>query len=117
MHRTLPLKNRQNVITPLELIEEIKQNIPKIEDELIGNLTWYSPNARYVPNSLNVISLEDLGQSRYKMNYSFLWNVFNACLDIDSDETTYSSVNFVLSDGALRFDFIDNEPDSMSEEL
>lgn len=117
MHRTLPLKNRQSDITPLVLIEEIKQNIPKIEEELVGNLNWYSPNARYVPNTLNVISLEELGQSRYKLNYSFLWNVFNACLDIDSDETSYSSVNFVLSDGALVFDFIDNEPDSMSEEL
>ncbi|ROR06895.1 hypothetical protein [Erwinia sp. JUb26] len=117
MHRTLPLKNRQSDITPLELIEEIKQNIPKIEEDLVGNLMWYSPNARYVPNTLNVISLEELGQSRYKMNYSFLWNVFNACLDIDSDETSNNSVNFVLADGALVFDFIDNEQDSMSEEL
>ncbi|MEJ4042902.1 hypothetical protein [Erwinia sp. SLM-02] len=117
MHRTLPLKNRQSDITPLELIAEIKQNIPKIEEDLVGNLMWYSPNARYVPNSLNVISLDELGPSRYKMNYSFLWNVFNACLDIDSDETSYSSVNFVLAEGQMVFDFIDNTPDTASEEL
>ncbi|MFG1175194.1 hypothetical protein AAFN90_16710 [Erwiniaceae bacterium CAU 1747] len=117
MHRTLPLKNRQSEITPLQLVDEIKRNIPKIEKELIGNLKWYSPNAHYVPNTLNVISVEDLGHSRFKMNYSFLWNVFNACLDIDSDETSFNSVNFVHTDEGLVFDFIDSEPGSMLEEL
>jgi len=117
MHRTLPLKNRQTDITHLGLIEEIKQNIPKIESDLVGNLMWYSPSARFVPDTIDIISLEYLGRSRYKMNYTFRWNVFNPCLDIDSDETTYTSVNFTLQSQALVFDFIDNVPDTMSEEL
>lgn len=117
MHTTLPLKNRQSDLTPLELIEVIKQNIPKIEGDLVGNLMWYSPNARFVQDTIDIISLEYLGCSRYKMNYSFRWNVFNPCLDIDSDETTYTSVNFTLESQSLVFDFIDNEPETMSEEL
>lgn len=104
-------------MTQLELIREIKQNIPKIEEALVGHLMWYSPNARFVTNSLNIISLEDRGQSRYKLNYSFTWNVFNPCLDIDSDETSYNSVNFVHSGDELIFDFIDNVPGSIAEEL
>jgi len=117
MHKTLPLNNRENGVTELELINELKQNIPKIAGELVGNLLWYSPNAHFVPNTIDIISLEYLGESRYKMNYSFCWNVFNACLDIDTDEISYNSVNFALTEDAAVFDFIDNEPDTMSEEL
>ena len=98
-------------------MEEIQQIIPKIEEDLIGSLEWYSQNARYVPNSLKIISLEHLQQSRYKMMYSFRWNVFNACLDIDASETTRDSVNFSYTPGALVFDFIDNYSQNVSDEL
>ncbi|WP_338491501.1 hypothetical protein VRB95_16155 [Erwinia aphidicola] len=117
MRKTLPLKYRQTNIEPLELMHEIEQIIPKIEDDLIGSLEWYSQNARYVPESLKIISLEYLQQSRYKMNYSFRWNVFNACLDIDASETTHQSVNFTLTPDALVFDFFDNDRHNMSDEL
>jgi len=117
MYKIFPLKNRRKEMTPLELIAELQDNLVQIEDELVGNLLWYSPDAHFVPNSVNIISLEYLGESRYKMNYSFRWNVFNACLDIDADETSYNSVNFVLTESAVKFDFIDDEPSAMSDEL
>jgi len=117
MRKTLLLKYRQDELNPLELMQEIQQIIPKIEDDLVGSLEWYSSNARYVPDSIRIISLEHLEQSRYKLNYSFNWNVFNACLDIDTFETTNQSVNFSWNADALVFDFIDNDRNAMSDEL
>lgn len=117
MRKTILLKYRQDELNPLELMQEIQQIIPKIEDDLVGSLEWYSSNARYVPGSIRIISLEHLEQSRYKLNYSFNWNVFNACLDIDAFETTNQSVNFSCNADALVFDFIDNERNAMSDEL
>lgn len=117
MRKTLLLKYRQDELNPLELMKEIQQIIPKIEDDLVGSLEWYSPNAQYVPGSIRIISLEHLEQSRYKLNYSFHWNVFNACLDIDAVETTNQSVNFSCDADSLVFDFIDNGRNAMSDEL
>ncbi|MBD8164300.1 hypothetical protein [Erwinia persicina] len=117
MRKTITIKYRQTSPDQLELTHEIQQIIPKIEDHLVGSLEWYSQNARYVPDSIRIISLEHLQQSRYKLNYSFRWNVFNACLDIDAFETTHQSVNFSYLPEALVFDFIDNDRDSMSDEL
>ncbi|MEN5016487.1 hypothetical protein ABEH87_09055 [Erwinia sp. Eh17-17] len=117
MRRTVPLKYRQTDPNPLELTEHIRQIIPKIADDLVGSLEWYSQNAHIVPDSIKIISLEHLQQSRYKLNYSFRWNVFNACLDIDAYETTTQSVNFNVTQDALVFDFIDNDRHAMSDEL
>lgn len=117
MHRTLPLEYRQTARTPLELMQEVEQIIPKIENELVGSLAWYSPDAHYVPNSIKIISLESIDQTRYKMNYSFRWNLFNGCLDIDAEELTNQSVNVTCLPDALIFDFIDNDRSTMSEEL
>lgn len=117
MHKTLPVKYSQTDVDPLELMSEIRQSIPKIETDLVGSLEWYSSDARYVPNTIRIISLEHLGQSRYKMNYSFSWNLFNACLDIDAVEATNQSVNFSYSPNELIFDFVDNHRQTTSDEL
>nr|WP_041474439.1 hypothetical protein [Erwinia sp. Ejp617] len=117
MLKTLPVKYSQTEANPLELMSEIQQLIPKIETDLVGSLDWYSPDARYVPDTIRMISLEHLGQSRYKMNYSFCWNLFNACLDIDANETIKQSVNFSYRPNELIFDFVDNHRQMMSDEL
>lgn len=117
MHRTLPLEYRQTPRTPLELKHEVEQIIPKIENDLIGSLAWYSSDAHYVPNSIKIISLEPIDQTRYKMNYSFRWNLFNGCLDIDAEELTNFSVNVTCQANAMTFDFIDDDRSTMSEEL
>jgi len=99
------------------LAEIIQRIIPKIADELTGSLIWYSQNAQYVPESIKIISIEYLGESRYKMAYSFRWTLFNACLDIDAEETLSETVNFQHTGDALIFDFIDTEPATAADEL
>lgn len=117
MRKTIPFNYAGNEADLFQLAQEVRQIIPKIEEELTGSLFWYSQNAQYVPESLKIISIEYSGESRYKMRYSFRWNVFNACLDIDADQTITESVNFEWQAGELTFDFIDNDQTTVADEL
>lgn len=117
MHRSLPLEYRKTARTPLELLQEIEQIIPKIEHDLVGSLAWYSSDAHYVPGSVRIISLESISATGYKMNYTFCWNLFNGCLNIDAEEWVRQSVNFTCLPDALIFDFIDNERGTLADEL
>ncbi|WP_034912815.1 hypothetical protein [Erwinia sp. 9145] len=89
--------------------------IPEIVDELTDSIFYYSSNAQYVPESIKIISIEEMQPARYKMTYSFSWRVFNACLDIDSDETMTDKVNFERFPGAIVFEFPGDEPESSAK--
>lgn len=117
MRKLIPCDNLQDDVEPLLLKELIQQNIPKIEDELVGDLAWYSQDARFVPDSVKIISIDPLTALRYKMTYQFDWNIFNACLDIDASSTVTQSVQFEIIPGFLAFDLIDNPYPSTANEL
>lgn len=117
MRKTIPFSYSGNEDDLITLSDNLQRIIPKIEVDLTGSLLWYSQNAQYVPESMKIISIEYSGESRYKMTYSFRWNVFNACLDIDADQTTTETVNFQWQSGLLTFDFIDNQQTSTADEL
>jgi len=117
MRKLIPCDFLQDEIDPLLLNQIIKQNIPKIEPQLIGDLAWYSQNARFVPGSLKIISIDSVDSLRYKMCYQFAWNIFNACLDIDASQIVTESVNFQIIPGFLAFDLIDNPWPSTANEL
>ncbi|WP_437608698.1 hypothetical protein [Erwinia sp. V71] len=117
MRKLIPCDNLQDVVDPLILKEIIQQNIPKIEQDLVGDLAWYSASARFVPGSVKIISVDPQGSLRYKMRYQFAWNIFNACLDIDASETVSESVNFQIIPGFLAFDLTDNQYPSTDGEL
>lgn len=117
MRKAIPFIYTDKEADLFQLTENLQRIIPKIEQELTGSLFWYSQNAQYVPDSLKIISVECSGESRYKMRYSFRWNVFNACLDIDADQTITESVNFEWIPGELIFDFVDNDQTTVADEL
>ncbi|KOC89945.1 hypothetical protein [Winslowiella iniecta] len=117
MRKLIPFNYLQDEVDPLLLNQTLLQNIPKIEPQLIGDLAWYSQDARFVPDSLKIISIDPLESLRYKMCYQFAWNIFNACLDIDANQTVTESVNFQIIPGFLAFDLIDNPYPSTADEL
>ena len=117
MRKCIPFSNEACEVNEAVLQKFIQRTIPKIEDELTGSLQWYSQNAQFVPGSVKIISVEHVGYSRYKMIYSFSWQVFNACLDIDSEQLTTQTVNFEWQNNVLVFDFIDTERASVADEL
>ncbi|WP_158783863.1 hypothetical protein [Pantoea sp. BAV 3049] len=117
MRKRIPFAFRGNEGNLQTMAQNIQQIIPKIEAELTGSLIWYSQNAQYVPDSIKIISIEYSSESRYKMTYSFRWDVFNACLDIDAWQTTTETVNFECQPDALIFDFIETSQPTVADEL
>lgn len=95
----------------------VQRNILKITALLVGDLRWYSENARYVAGSLKVVSVEKQGLNSFKLLYDFDWNVFNPCLDLNETVTQSERVTFHLKPGALEFDVIDNQQPSPGDEL
>ncbi|WP_288475706.1 hypothetical protein [uncultured Pantoea sp.] len=104
--------------TDCEKIAEIVQrNILKITDLLVGDLRWYSQNARFVPGSLKIISVEYRDLNSFKLLYDFDWNLFSPCQDLNETVTQSEQVNFHIKPGALEFDVIDNAQPSPGDEL
>jgi hypothetical protein len=95
----------------------VDANIPLLEDTLVGNLSYYSDNARYETGSLVVTQVEQLSEYLYSMTYRYRWTIFNGCLDIDAAEQTQERITFTHSGSQLCFNTIDNSRPSPSDEL
>ncbi|MEB5973569.1 hypothetical protein ACWXWB_12875 [Pantoea dispersa] len=95
----------------------IQGNILKIAKDLAGDLQWYSQNAQLVPDSFTLISIQPVGNKRFKMLYDFRWDLFNPCLDLNETFTQREEVVFAITPGALVFEVIDNTRPSPSDEL
>jgi len=100
-----------------KIAEIVERNILKITDLLVGDLRWYSQNARLVPGSLKIISVEYQDVNSFKLLYDFDWNLFSPCLDLNETVTQSEQVNFHIKPAALEFDVIDNEQPSPADEL
>jgi len=95
----------------------IQGNILKIAEALAGDLQWYSQNAKLVPDSFKIISIQRFNHDRFKMLYDFTWDLFNPCLDLNETFTRREAVTFHITPGALLFDVIDNTQPSPADEL
>jgi len=72
----------------------IQTYLSDIEADLVGDLSYYSENSQYTPDSLKVLAITPLDDGRYSMSYGFKWTIFNGCLDINADEYTTERVSF-----------------------
>ncbi|MCE0488905.1 hypothetical protein LU196_02385 [Pantoea sp. Mb-10] len=95
----------------------IQGNILKIAEALAGDLQWYDQNAKLSAESFKIVSIQPLGNNRFKMLYDFRWDLFNACLDLNESVTQREQVSFQVKQDALEFDVIDNTRPSPADEL
>ncbi|WP_336754804.1 hypothetical protein [Pantoea sp. USHLN298] len=95
----------------------VQRNILKISDGLVGDLHWYSQDARLVPGSLKIISVEKQGPNSFKLLYDYAWNLFSPCLDLNETVSQSERVSFHIEPGALVFDVIGNQRPSPADEL
>ncbi|QLK63206.1 hypothetical protein GE278_05535 [Enterobacteriaceae bacterium Kacie_13] len=100
-----------------ELQEIIQRSLSEIEEPLIGDLSYFSENARYEPDSLQIVSITQTNESQYSMSYRYKWTVFNGCLDINADEYTTQNVTFRVKPEGLEFDIIDTSRGTTADEL
>lgn len=112
---SFPANSEFGSITDLK--EFIEENIPLLEETLVGNLSYYSESARYETGSLTLQAIEPLSANRYSMRYRYRWILFNACLDINAEEYCEERLTFTHSGSALIFDIVDNNRPSPADEL
>ena len=117
MKKIIPYVITGNILKIDKLRQIIEPALPEIEEFLIGDLTYFSENARYEANSLQIVSITQIGKNYYSMTYQFRWTIFNGCLDINADELTKQSVTFRVKAHGLEFDIIDTFKGSCAEEL
>ena len=100
-----------------ELQEIIQRSLSEIEEPLIGDLSYFSENARYEPNSLQIVSITQTDTNQYSMSYRYKWTIFNGCLDINADEFTTQNVTFTVRPEGFEFDIIDTSRGTTADEL
>lgn len=106
-----------NALSVKKLKKVINDEIALLVPMLTSGLVFYSENARYVEDSLEILDIVPQGVDDYSMSYRYKWGIFNACLDINSEESISDGVRFRATERGLIFDIIDNSRPSTADEL
>lgn len=117
MKKIIPYDINEKILTLQELQQIIDCNLSEIEAPLIGDLRYFSEKAQYEPNSLQIVSITQIGQNYYSMTYRFRWTVFNGCLDINAEEFMTQNVTFHVKAAGLEFDIIELNTGTTADEL
>ncbi|ANI28333.1 hypothetical protein PL78_00560 [Yersinia entomophaga] len=100
-----------------QLSEVIKDNISTIEENLTSGLMYYSEDARYAAGSLEILEIKNIQLNDYSMTYRYQWYIFNACLDINTQDYITNAVTFIVHPEKIIFDIIDYDKPSTADEL
>lgn len=99
------------------LKDVIRNNIHSVEEVLVSGLMYYSEDARYTPGSLEILEITNLKDNQHSMTYRYQWYIFNACLDINTEEILTNTVTFIVHPEKIIFDIISNDRPSPADEL
>ncbi|MCP1104695.1 hypothetical protein M6G53_04685 [Serratia nevei] len=114
---TLACDLEVNALSVKKLKKVINDNIAELVPALTSGLSFYSESARYAEDSLEILDIVPQSDGGYSMRYRYKWGIFNACLDINSEDTLNDSVRFRVTAQGLIFDIIDNSRPSTADEL
>ncbi len=114
---TLACSLEVNALSVKKLKKVINGNIAELVPALTSGLSFYSESARYAEDSLEILDIVQQGDNDYSMSYRYKWGIFNACLDINSEDTINDSARFQVTEQGLIFDIIDNSRPSAADEL
>lgn len=78
---------------------------------------YYSEDARYKVGSLEILDIHNVKANGYSMTYCYQWYIFNACLDINTEESLTNAVTFIVHPEKIVFDIINNDRPSTADEL
>ncbi len=76
----------------------INDNIAELVPALTSGLSFYSESARYAEDSLEILDIVPQDDGGYSMSYRYKWGIFNACLDINSEDIINDSVRFRVTE-------------------
>ena len=105
----------------LEICEALKlfieDNIEELEKEIISDLSHIDDRAVNC-NGLKIDDIFHAQGDQYQLNYSYDYNIYNGCSDMNVNDNVSDSLLFVLYDnGELEFDYPVYEERSTYDEL
>lgn len=79
-----------------ELKKYLEERKADYEGELISDLSWIA-NRAVCLNGIEVDEIQYFGDRDFQLDYSFDWEVYNGCADMDESGERTESVSFEIS--------------------
>ncbi|ANQ55772.1 hypothetical protein [Vibrio parahaemolyticus] len=100
-----------------ELTRFLSENKSDFEQKLIPDLSHIDHMAHNV-NGIKVENISFVGCNQYQLDYSYDWEVYRGCSDMNEADIEHESVLFVLNDdGFIEIDFPEYEERDTREEF
>ena len=88
-----------------ELAQFLAENKSDFEHKLIPDLSHIDHMAHNV-NGIEIENISYVGCDQYQLDYSFDWEVYRGCSDMDEADIEHESVLFILNeDGFVDIDY------------
>lgn len=87
------------------LLEALKENENALFEILVGDLSRYDLRATYSTDSLILDSIrKDTRRSHYWLLYSFEWEAYHGCPEMDNSDTVEDEIAFTYLGGEAIFE-------------
>lgn len=83
----------------------ISQNTKELELNILNDLTHLDEVATCT-SGINIEEVTHLSENQYKLTYSYIYHIYNGCLDIDCSQSVQERIRFtLLKGGTLDFEY------------
>ena len=91
-------------LSPDQMLATLKWESNALLEVLVGDVTRFNLRADYSYDSLKLESIERHGRSsRYTLRYSFGWEAYWGCRDMNDGDIVSDEIEFIYKDGAATF--------------
>ncbi|MBA6350496.1 hypothetical protein [Colwellia sp. BRX9-1] len=113
--QTSDLNDQSEICEALKSL--IEDNIDELKKEIIEDLSHIDQRATNY-TGLRIDNISHAQGNEYQLDYSYDYNIYNGCADMDvNDEVTDSLLFTIDDDGELEFDYPVYEERSTADEL
>lgn len=86
-----------------ELLWALKERKSEIESFLVGDVTNHDARATYSDDSFEVEEVNEGENDSYIISYSYGWEAYWGCKDMNNGGNEYVDSEFIYSDGIVTF--------------
>ena len=95
--------NQDEICRELKIL--INNNKSELDSEITTDLSHIDQRA-VCYNGITILDISHIEDNKYLLEYSFDYNIYNGCVDMDVNDEVIDSLNFYINDdGELEFDF------------
>lgn len=100
-----------------ELARFLSKNKSNFEQKLVPDLSHIDHMAHNV-NGIEVVKISYVSSNQYQLDYSYDWEVYRGCSDMNDAGIEHGRIQFVLNDnGSIEIDFPEYEERDTCDEF